>query len=210
MSCSNRILLATSNPHKLSEVREVLEPLGFEVVGLDSLPGTYPEPAEDEATFEGNARLKAVGYARSTGIRCLADDSGLVVDVLGGQPGVHSARWAGVDGTRAERDAANNAKLLGAMTGVPESDRGARFVCRMCLADPDGSILAETGGSFEGVITDVAAGENGFGYDPLLHLPGEGCTSAELTPEDKNSRSHRGAAARAMARELMRLRGDES
>lgn len=206
----NRILLATSNSHKVSEVREVLGPLGFEVVGLDSLPDSYPEPTEDEDSFEGNARLKAIGYARSTGLRCLADDSGLVVDALGGQPGVHSARWAGVEGTRAERDAANNAKLIEAMSGIPESDRGARFICRMCLADPDGSILAETGGSFEGVITDVAVGENGFGYDPLLHLPGEGCTSAELAPEEKNSMSHRGAAARAMARELIRLRGDES
>jgi XTP/dITP diphosphohydrolase len=210
MSRPNQILLATSNSHKLSEVREVLEPLGFEVVGLDSLPGTYPEPAEDEDTFEGNARLKAVGYAQSTGIRCLADDSGLVVDALGGQPGVHSARWAGVDGTRAERDAANNAKLLQAMTGIPEPQRGARFVCMMCLADPDGTILAETGGSFEGVITDDPAGENGFGYDPLLYLPGEGCTSAELASEDKNARSHRGSAARAMARELNQLRVGES
>ena len=192
------------------EVREVLEPLGFEVVGLDSLPGTYPEPVEDEETFEGNARLKAVGYARSTGLRCLADDSGLVVDALDGAPGVHSARWAGVEGSRAERAAANNAKLLDAMSGIPESRRAARFICRMCLADPDGSILAETGGAFEGVITDTPSGANGFGYDPLLHLPDDGCTSAELSAEEKNSRSHRGEAARAMARELRRLQGDES
>ena len=210
MTGSNRILLATSNPHKLMEVREVLEPLGFEVVGLDSLPDTYPEPIEDEDTFEGNARLKAVGYARSTGLRCLADDSGLVVDALDGAPGVHSARWAGVEGDRAERDAANNAKLLDAISGIPESRRAARFICRMCLADPDGSILAETGGAFEGVITDAPTGVNGFGYDPLLYLPADGCTSAELSAGEKNSRSHRGEAARAMARELRRLQGDES
>jgi len=195
------ILLATSNPHKLKEVSAILAPLGYEVLGLDSLEKTPPEPVEDADTFEGNARLKAVGYARETGRRCLADDSGLEVDALGGQPGVHSARWAGVDGTRDERDAANNAKLLDAMGRIPDSNRAARFVCCMCIADPDGSIVAESRGTFDGVITREARGNHGFGYDPLLMLP-EGVTSAELLPAEKNRRSHRAEATRALVSKL--------
>ena len=194
----SRILLATSNPHKLEEVRTVLAPLGFTVIGLEDLPGAFEEPVEDADTFAGNSRIKAVEYARMTGVRCLADDSGLVVDGLDGAPGVHSARYAGVGSNRSERDEANNAKLLDAIASVPPERRTARFVCAMCLADPDGSVLAETEGRFEGVITMTPAGSNGFGYDPLLYLPDLGCTSAQLTPESKNARSHRGAATRAM------------
>jgi XTP/dITP diphosphohydrolase len=193
------VLFATSNPHKIDEVRAVLAPLGIDVVGLDVLDEVPPEPVEDEETFAGNARLKAIGYAAATGRRCLADDSGLVVDALGGAPGVRSARYAGIGSTRAERDAANNARLLRELGDVPAAERQARFVCAMCLADPDGTIVAETEGTFEGVIADAPRGSNGFGYDPLLYLPDEDCTSAELAPEAKNARSHRGAAARAMA-----------
>ncbi len=200
-----RILLATSNPNKLREVREILAPTGFEVVGLDSLAEQPPEPAEDETTFEGNARLKAVAYARATNYRCLAEDSGLEVDALDGAPGVYSARYATAEGSREERDRANNEKLLQALSGVPKEERGARFVCAMCLADPDGSIVAETQGRYEGLIADAPRGDNGFGYDPLLYLPDVCLTSAELNPEEKNARSHRGAAARAMARLLERL-----
>lgn len=193
------ILLATSNPHKLDEVRAVLEPLGYTVLSLDDVPGEHPEPVEDADTFEGNATLKAVGYARSTSMQCLADDSGLEVDALDGAPGVHSARYAGAEGDRAARDTANNAKLLAALADVPEDHRTARFVCCMCLADPDGTIVAETRGTFEGVITSDPAGTNGFGYDPLLYLPDSGCTSAQLSPEAKNARSHRGQACRLLA-----------
>ena len=108
-----RILLATSNPHKLDEVRAVLSPARlWSVIGLDDVPGAFEEPVEDADTFEGNARIKAVDYARMTGVRCLADDSGLVVDALDGAPGVHSARYSGVGSNRAERDEANNTKLL--------------------------------------------------------------------------------------------------
>jgi len=199
VSDEQRILLATSNTHKLEEVRAVLAPLGFTVVGLDVLPDEFQEPIEDADTFAGNSRIKAVEYARMTGVRCLADDSGLVVDALDGAPGVYSARYAGTGSTRSERDEANNAKLLAAIASVPPERRSARFVCAMCLADPDGTICAETEGVFEGVITTRPAGANGFGYDPLLYLPDMGCTSAQLTPESKNARSHRGAATRAMA-----------
>jgi XTP/dITP diphosphohydrolase len=197
-----QLLFATSNPHKIEEVQAILAALGIEVIGLESLGQAPPEPVEDGDTFEANARIKAVAYARFAGRRCLADDSGLEVDALGGAPGVHSARYAGVGASRAERDAANNAKLLRELKGIRMEARAARFVCAMCLADAEGAIFAETRGTFEGVITDRPAGANGFGYDPLLWLPDRACTSAELSAEEKNARSHRGAAARQMARVL--------
>ena len=202
---TRRVLLATGNPHKVEEVRAILAPVGIEVTGLEALSEVFPEPVEDADTFAGNARLKAVGYARATGRACLADDSGLEVDALGGAPGVHSARYAGAAGDREARDRANNEKLLRVMADVPESARAARFVCAMCLAAPDGTVLAETRGIYEGVLAFEPRGENGFGYDPLLYLPELGCTSAELDPDVKNARSHRGAAARAMADRLTAL-----
>lgn len=198
-----QVLLATSNPHKLEEVAAILGSIGIEVVGLDVLDERPPEPIEDADTFEGNARLKAVGYAEAIGMRCLADDSGLEVDALGGDPGIHSARYAGVGASRAQRDAANNAKLLQAMAHVPDDQRSARFVCCMCLADPDGTIVAEARGTFGGTIARTPAGEHGFGYDPLLTLP-EGMRSAELPPDEKNQRSHRAAATRILVDRLRR------
>ena len=129
-------------------------------------------------------------------MRCLAEDSGLEVDALGGKPGVVSARYSGTSGTREERDRANNQKLLAELAGVDSGRRQARFVCAMCVADPDGSIVATSRGTYEGVVTDEPRGHNGFGYDPLLYLPDVGKTSAELTPEQKNARSHRNEAAR--------------
>ena len=205
MSKGSEILFATTNPHKVEEVRAVLGPLGVAVVGLDSLAAEPPEPEEDQETFRGNARLKAVYYAAATGQSCLAEDSGLEVDALGGAPGVYSARYAGTSGSRAERDEANNRKLLEALRDAPPEKRRARFVCAMCLAQPEGRILAEVEGYYEGVIADAPRGKNGFGYDPLLYLPDAGCTSAELPPEAKNARSHRGQAARALAQKLQAL-----
>lgn len=209
-----QILLATSNPHKVDELRAILTPLGLSVRALDDPPGeNLVEPEETEHTFAGNARLKAVSYAQQTGMICLADDSGLEVEALNGHPGVHSARYAGIGSTRAERDAANNAKLLHELAVVPMPQRGARFVCAMCLAAPDGAVLAETRGEFPGVIglpSEVPRGGNGFGYDPLLILPERGCTSAELSPEEKNARSHRGAAARRMAEAIVALHLDRA
>lgn len=205
MNSQRSILLATSNPHKIEEITTVLAPLGFQVMSLSALDVHVDEPVEDAPTFEGNAKTKAVFYARATGQLCLADDSGLEVEALDGQPGVHSARYAGTGQTRAQRDAANNAKLLDAMREVPIEKRDARFVCVMCLADPDGNVIATTRGEFAGLITDEPRGTNGFGYDPLLYLPDVECTSAQLTPQQKNARSHRGRAARAMADQLERL-----
>lgn len=200
------VLLATGNPHKLDEVRAVLHPIGWRVLGLDDLEGPNPpEPLEDEDTFEGNARIKALAYARATGRIALADDSGLEVDALGGAPGVRSARFAGVDGDRETRDRANNALLVERLVGTTDAERAARFVCAMCLATPEGEILAETRGTFEGMIVLEPRGTNGFGYDPHLHLPDEGRTSAELDPEEKNARSHRGVATRSMAQAMAGL-----
>ena len=199
-----QILLATTNPHKIEEVRAILAPLGVRVIGLDSLGRTIPEPVEDGDTFAANARIKAIAYADATGQRVLADDSGLCVDALGGAPGVHSARYAGIGATREARDRANNEKLLTTLRDLPHADRAARFVCAMCLADPDGTIIAEVEGEFAGVITDRPRGDNGFGYDPLLEIPGLGLTSAELPPHEKNARSHRGDAARKLAHLLRR------
>jgi XTP/dITP diphosphohydrolase len=196
------LLFATSNPHKIEEVRAILAPLGVEVIGLDALDEVPEEPVEDGLTFADNARIKAVHYAARTGRRCVADDSGLAVDALDGAPGVRSARFAGRGATRPQRDAANNALLLERLAGVPAAARTARFVCAMCLADPDGTVLAETEGTFEGVIAEAPRGANGFGYDPLLFVPDAGCTSAELAPDDKNARSHRGQAARRLAERL--------
>jgi XTP/dITP diphosphohydrolase len=194
-----QILFATTNPHKTNEVRAILAPLGIDVLSLDSLESVPEEPEETEETFAGNARLKARYYAQATGVASLAEDSGLEVDALSGAPGVHSARYAGTSGTRAERDRANNEKLLLELARVPDASRTARFVCALCLAAPDGTVLEETTGAYEGEIADSPRGQNGFGYDPLLFLPDVGRTSAELPPAEKNARSHRGKAVRALA-----------
>jgi XTP/dITP diphosphohydrolase len=196
-----QILLATGNPHKIQEVRAVLEAEGIEVCSLDTLDTLPEEPVEDADSFAGNAKLKAIGYAIATGRRCLADDSGLEVDALDGQPGVRSARYGGTGSTREERDAANNAKLLLAMENVPDDLRTARFVCCMCIADPDGTVIAQSRGTFEGRIVRLPKGSNGFGYDPLLLLP-DGRTSAQLEPVEKNRLSHRAQATLALAQVL--------
>ncbi len=196
-----RIVFATSNPHKVVEVSAILAPHGIEVVGLDGF-ADIAEPEEDGATFEANACLKARYYAARLGLECLAEDSGLEVDALGGEPGVRSARYAGAGGSRDERDSANNALLLQRLENVPEGSRQARFVCAMCVARPDGRVVAETRGHFEGLVAREPAGRGGFGYDPLLFLPDVGCTSAELSAEAKNARSHRGHAARQLAKVL--------
>ena len=193
------LLVATTNPHKVQEIGQVLRPLGFDVMGLHQLRVTLPEPVEDADTFEGNARIKALSYARALQTACLAEDSGLEVDALDGAPGVHSARYAGCDGTREERDLANNQKLVHALSLRAGASRSARFVCAMCLVDADGKVLYETRATYEGEIVDQPRGNNGFGYDPLFLVPDLQKTSAELTPSQKNARSHRGQATRRLA-----------
>jgi XTP/dITP diphosphohydrolase len=182
------LIVATSNTHKVDEMRAALE-AWFEVSGL---PDGYPSPAENGDSFAANARIKSETAAGRLGTLCLADDSGLCVDALDGAPGIYSSRFAGTEGD----DAANNELLLKRLEGVPDPDRTARFVCALSLATPSGEIGGFTG-TFEGSIGRSAAGSNGFGYDPLFVVP-DGRTSAQLSPEEKQHRSHRGAALRAL------------
>lgn len=204
MSLHQSIVFATGNPYKIREVAATLAPLNTGVTGLDALGHAIPEPVEDGRSFLCNALIKARAYAAATGRLVLAEDSGLCVDALGGAPGVLSARYAGVGGPREAADRANNDKLLAALRGVPEAKRTARFVCVMVLCDPRRT-WAVSRGTIEGRIAHDPAGTGGFGYDPLFLLPDRGCTSAQLTAEQKNEISHRGQATRIMLGLLQRL-----
>ncbi|AVX19829.1 MULTISPECIES: XTP/dITP diphosphatase [Carboxydocella] len=195
-----KLVIATGNKGKLEEIKALLAGTDWEIKSLTDFPH-LPEVVEDELTFEGNARKKALEIARATGCWALADDSGLEVAALGGAPGVHSARYAG----EVKDDARNNAKLLEELAGVPFSDREARFRCVMALAHPERGVVAVTEGSCPGIILCEARGEGGFGYDPLFYLPEKGKTMAELSPDEKNAVSHRGQALRKMISELERL-----
>ncbi len=204
MPNSRKIVIATGNPGKVREIGAVLADLSVEIVSLKELP-PLAEPVEDGDSFAANAEIKARYYAQQTGMWCLADDSGLVVDALGGAPGIHSARYAANEcDAEAGRDAideANNAKLLRELQIIPDECRTARFVCYLALADANG-VLLETSGAIEGRIARQACGEGGFGYDPLFHVPHLGCTTAELPAEQKNAISHRGQAVRTFHRML--------
>jgi len=196
-----RLVLATRNAHKVEEMRALLADVPVEMVGMDAYP-EVPMPEETGETFAENARLKASGIARATGQWALADDSGIAVDALGGRPGVYSARWAG-PGSGAKEWIE---KTLAELSGVPDERRTARYVCVFALAAPDGAIAAEAEGTMEGRIAHAPRGANGFGYDPIfLAGPDFARTAAELTPEEKNSRSHRGGAARYLAPRLRDL-----
>lgn len=191
-----KILVATTNPGKISELRAMLD-LDVELAGLSDFPNVN-EVKEDGETFAENARKKAVGYAKQTGLWTLADDSGLVVDALGGQPGVKSARFSGAkDKERTLLDHKNMAKVLKLLEGTPKEKRTARFVCCLCLANPE-TVLIETEGKLEGVIAEEEAGENGFGYDPIFFVPKLGKSVAQLSREEKNVISHRGEAIRKL------------
>jgi XTP/dITP diphosphohydrolase len=192
-----QLVFATTNPHKLREIREILGPLGVEVQGLSDLGRAVPEPNENGATLAENARLKASAYARALEQPCLADDSGLEVDALGGAPGVHSARYAGTGATREERDQANRDKLLAELRQRGAVSRSTQLVCVLCLADATGRVLFETRGTLDAVVAHEPRGGSGFGYDSLLYLPDVNKTLAELTADELNARSHRGTAARA-------------
>ena len=158
------------------------------------------EIPEDGSTFAENARKKALGYARAAGLWTVADDSGLVVDALGGAPGVKSARFSGEKSKDTDRrliDQRNMAKVLELLKGVPKEKRTARFVCCLCLASPE-KVLLETEGKLEGLITDSQIGENGFGYDPIFLIPHLEKTVAQLSRQEKNAISHRGGAIRKL------------
>ena len=185
-----KIVVGTRNSGKVREIQTALADLPFAVVGLPETD--IPDVEETGTTFQENAILKARHYCQFTGEYCLADDSGLEVDALDGEPGVYSARYAGLDAT----DAANNEKLLTVLKEVPPSGRTARFRSVLVLAGPDGSLLL-VDGVCEGVILDEARGTGGFGYDPLFYMPSQGKTLAEMTIEEKNRISHRGNALNA-------------
>jgi XTP/dITP diphosphohydrolase len=198
-----KILAATTNPGKLGEIRQMLGG-DIDCVGLSDFPGVA-EVKEDGATFAENARKKAIGYAKATGLWTLADDSGLVVDALGGQPGVNSARFSGAkDKNRTLIDHKNMAKVLSLLKDVPKDRRTARFVCCLCLAGPE-KVLIETEGTLEGLITDKEVGENGFGYDPIFFVPKLNKTVAQLSRDEKNAISHRGNAIRRLKPIIARL-----
>ncbi|MGC5616026.1 RdgB/HAM1 family non-canonical purine NTP pyrophosphatase [Georgenia sp. Z1491] len=201
-------MLATHNLGKLAELREILTPL---------VPGLVPEeivtagelgiepPVEDGVTFEDNALLKARAIAAASGLPAVADDSGLAVDVLGGAPGVFSARWSGRHG----EDAANNALLLAQLADVSDEHRAARFVCAAALVVPGapGATPVEVTrrGEMPGRLLREARGSGGFGYDPLFLPDGETRSAAELAPAEKHAISHRGAAFRALAPDVVRV-----
>lgn len=203
-----RLVLATRNAHKVRELREILaaalDSAGLELVGLDGFDGLQ-DVVESGVTFAENALLKARYAARTTGLPALADDSGLAVDVLGGSPGVFSARWAAplAEATGTDRDEANNRLLLAQLADVPDEHRGAGFVCAAALVTADGQEVVREG-TCRGLLAREPRGTNGFGYDPLLVRP-DGRTLAEHTAEEKHAVSHRGAAFRALAEDLVRL-----
>ena len=205
------IVVASGNPHKVQEISAIFaqEGLGEWVrfLSLSDVGGPFAEPAETARTFQENARMKAMAYAALTHHMVLADDSGLQVDALDGAPGVDSAIWAGEQGTREQRDARNNQKLMLAMRDVKRGDRAARFVCFMCLADADGKVIAQTRGACEGAIADTPRGDGGFGYDAYFLVGDKNVTSAQLSADEKNKVSHRGHATRLLARELRALVG---
>ncbi|MGI8814015.1 MAG: RdgB/HAM1 family non-canonical purine NTP pyrophosphatase [Pseudonocardia sp.] len=191
------MLLATRNPGKVLELRRILtEPPALadrlEVLGLDDVPA-FAQAPETGASFAENALAKAQEAARATGLPALADDSGLSVDALNGMPGVLSARWVGRHGD----DLANLELVLGQLADVPDGRRGAAFVCAAALVTPDGAETV-TMGEWQGELIRTPRGSNGFGYDPIFVPAGERRTSAELAPEEKDARSHRGRAFRAL------------
>ncbi len=191
-----KIIFATGNEHKLVEIREILKDLDVEVVSMKQA-GINVDIVEDGKTFLENALIKARTVAKECDAITMADDSGLVVDYLNGEPGIYSARWMGEDTSYHIK----NAKLVELLDGVPMDERTARFVCAIACVLPDGrELTAEE--AFEGAIGYEEKGENGFGYDPVFYLPDRGCYSAELTPEEKNAISHRGKALRVMRAKL--------
>ena len=209
MTAGARLVLATRNGHKVRELREILAPalaeagveldLDTAIVGVADFPGVE-DVVETGVTFEENALLKAREVAAATGLPAVADDSGLAVDVLGGSPGVFSARWSGRHGD----DRANLELLLAQVADVPDEHRGAHFACAAALVTPDGLEHVEEG-RLTGVLERAPRGSGGFGYDPVLRPDGETRTTAELSADEKHAISHRGRAFRALAPHIAKV-----
>ena len=197
MTMSKTVVFATGNQNKVREVRQILDGLDVEVRTMKEM-GIASEPEETGETFEENAMIKAAAIADAVqDAIVLADDSGLEIDYLNGEPGIYSARYLGEDTSYEVK----NAKLIERLEGVPKEERTARFVCAIACILPDGSRFT-TRGTIEGYIGWEPAGENGFGYDPIFYVDEYGCSTAQMTPEQKNAISHRGNALRALRLEL--------
>jgi XTP/dITP diphosphohydrolase len=210
------VVLATRNAHKIEELQRILEDAEVRILGLDAFPDA-PDVPETGVTFAENALLKATAIAISTGLPAIADDSGLCVDVLGGAPGVFSARWSGSHGD----DLANLTLLLAQLADVPSGQRGAHFACAAALVVParlgeldgegghDSAVASQvvTEGRLDGVLVREPRGTAGFGYDPIFVPDGDERTTAQMSPAEKDSISHRGKAFRAMRAHLERLAG---
>ena len=194
-----KVIFATSNEGKMREVRAILEDLGMEVLSMKEA-GIHVDVVEDGTTFEENAVIKATEIQKVCGEIVLADDSGLEVDYLNKEPGIYSARYMGEDTSYKIK----NQNIIDRLDGVEDEKRTARFVCAIAAAFPDGTVEV-TRGTIEGRIGYEESGENGFGYDPIFYVPEYGCTTAQLSPEQKNEVSHRGKALRKM-KEIMKLK----
>ena len=200
-----RLLIATTNQHKLEEIKKIMAEAGldnWELVSLNDYQD-YEAPEENGESFAKNAAIKALAASSMSGLLTLADDSGLTVDALDGAPGIHSARYADKNG-HTHDDAANRAKLLSAMKDIPDNQRTAAFVCTAALATPEGEAVFIEGRCL-GRIAHLECGENGFGYDSLFYLPELAKTMAQLTDEEKNAISHRGRAMSKIAAMLKKL-----
>lgn len=191
-----KIIFATGNEGKMHEIRDILKDMDAEIVSMKEA-GIDIDIVEDGTTFEENAVIKAKAVAACTDAVVLADDSGLEVDYLNKEPGIYSARYLGEDTPQRVK----NENLIERLDGVPDEQRTARFVCAIAAVMPDGETLTALG-TVEGRIDYEEKGQNGFGYDPIFYIPEYGCTTAELTEEQKNKISHRGKALEAMKREL--------
>lgn len=198
-----RIVFATGNEGKMKEIRLILADLGMEILSMKEA-GANPDICENGKTFGENAEIKARAVWEETGGIVLADDSGLVVDYIGGEPGIYSARYMGEDTSYAVK----NQVIIERLKGAQGNERSARFVCNIAAVLPDGSVL-HTEKTMEGLIAEEPAGDGGFGYDPILYIPEFGKTSAQLTIEEKNRISHRGKALEAMKEELRTRFGGE-
>ena len=194
-----KVVFATSNEGKMKEVRAILEDLGMEVLSMKEA-GIHVDVVEDGTTFEENAVIKATEIQKVCGEIVLADDSGLEIDYLNKEPGIYSARYMGEDTSYRIK----NRNLIDRLEGVEDEKRTARFVCAIAAAFPDGTVEV-TRGTIEGRIGYEESGENGFGYDPIFYVPEYGCTTAQLSPEQKNEVSHRGKALRKM-KEIMKMK----
>lgn len=193
---AKRIVFATGNAGKMKEVSMILKDLGLPVVSMKEA-GIEADIVEDGTTFAENAEIKARAVYEQCHDIVLADDSGLEIDHLNKEPGIYSARYMGEDTSYHIK----NANLIERLSGVPDKERSARFVCAIAAVLPDGAVL-HSYGTIEGIIGYEEQGENGFGYDPIFYLPEYGCTTAQLAPEVKNELSHRGKALRAMKEQL--------